>query len=297
MRRIAVMNSKGGSGKTTTAISLAVGMARRRLRVLLVDADSQGNASLTMLDGLPVDPPTLGNVLLGQVEPEEAIRSTRVDCLEILPADARLADAALMLVDAMGREHRFRRALDRLDGRYDAVVVDCPPALSLVSVNVLAGVGELIVPVDAGVYALSGLGQLSQSVEDVRQYLGNSALKIAGLLLTRTHNNRATRDVADQLRAAYGELVYRASIPHSVRVEESHARNLTVLEHAPTSAPALAYDALLSEILGDGNSNEQRQGSPPAPLDPDPADEPEPQPVAGRAGTKPARKRRTRRAG
>jgi chromosome partitioning protein len=295
MRRIAVMNSKGGSAKTTTAISLAVGMARRRLRVLLVDADSQGNASLTMLDGLPVEPPTLGNVLLGQVDPDEAIRPTRVDGLEILPADARLADAGLMLADAMGREHRFRRAMDRLDGRYDVVVVDCPPALSLVSVNILAGVGELIVPVDAGVYALSGLGQLSQSVEDVRQYLGNSALRIAGLLLTRTHANRATRDIGDQLRAAYGELVYRASIPHSVKVEEAHARNLTVGEFAPTSAPARAYDALLSEILDDGN--EQRTGSPGAPLDTDPADEPEPERVADGGGTKPARRRRTRRAG
>ena len=296
MRRIAVMNSKGGSGKTTTAISLAVGMARRRLRVLLVNADSQGNASLTMLDGNPVDPPTLGNVLLGQVDAEEAIRPTRVEGLEILPADARLADAALMLADAMGREHRFRRAMDRLDGRYDVLLVDCPPALSLVSVNVLAGVGELIVPVNAGVYALSGLGQLSQAVEDVRQYLGNSALKISGLLLTRTHANRATRDIADQLRAAYGELVYRASIPHSVRVEESHARNLTVLEHAPTSAPALAYDALLSEVLGDGDEQRaQRAGNPDAPLDTDPADEPEP--AAGRSGGKPARARRTRRAG
>jgi chromosome partitioning protein len=295
MRRIAVMNSKGGSGKTTTAISLAVGMARRRLRVLLVDADSQGNASLTMLDGHPADPPTLGHVLLGQVEPDEAIRPTRVEGLEILPADSRLADAALMLADAMGREHRFRRAMDRLDGRYDAVVVDCPPALSLVSVNVLAGVGELIIPVDAGVYALSGLGQLSQSVEDVRQYLGNSALRIAGLLLTRTHNNRATRDIGDQLRAAYGELVYRASIPHSVKVEEAHARNRTVGEFAPTSAPARAYDDLLSEVLGDGDEQRKRTGSSDPTLDTDPADESEP--VAGRAGPKPARKRRPRRAG
>ena len=293
MRRIAVMNSKGGSGKTTTAISLAVGMARRRLRVLLVDADSQGNASLTMLDGNPADPPTLGNVLLGQVDAEEAIRPSRLDGLDVLPADARLADAALMLADAMGREHRFRRAMDRLEGRYDVVLVDCPPALSLVSVNVLAGVGELIVPVDAGVYALSGLGQLSRAVEDVRQYLDNPALKISGLLLTRTHANRATRDIAEQLRAAYGDLVYRASIPHSVRVEESHARNLTVLEHAPTSTPALAYLELLSEVLGDGD--EQRTGNPGATLDADPADEPGP--VAGRAGSKPARKRGARRAG
>jgi chromosome partitioning protein len=289
------MNSKGGSGKTTTAISLAVGMARRGLRVLLVDADSQSNASLTMLDGQPAEPPTLGNVLLGQVEAHEAIRATRVEGLEILPADPRLADAALMLADAMGREFRFRRALDQVDDRFDVMIADCPPALSLVSVNVLAGVGELIIPVDAGVYALSGLGQLSQAVEDVRQYLGNSTLRIAGLLLTRTHNNRATRDIADQLRAAYGDRVYRAMIPHGVRVEESHARNRTVLEHAPTSAPALAYDALLTEVLDD-HGNGQDTGNPDATLDTDPADESRPgpglEPATGRGRGRPGRGKR-----
>jgi chromosome partitioning protein len=269
MRRIAVMNSKGGSGKTTTAISLAVGMARRSLRVLLVDADSQGNASLTMLDGRSVEPPTLGNVLLDQADVSEAIRTTRVAGLDILPADARLADAALMLADQLGREHRFRRALDRVEGSYDVVLVDCPPALSLVTVNVLAAVAELIVPLDPGIYAVSGLGQLQQSVADVREYLGNRDLRISGLLLTRTHSNRATKDIAEQLRAAYGSLVYRATIPHSVRVEEAHARNLTVAEFAPTSSPALAYDSLVSEILGDGN--EQSAGSDPT-IGTDPAD-------------------------
>jgi chromosome partitioning protein len=288
MRRIAVMNSKGGSGKTTTAISLAVGMARRRLRVLLVDADAQSNATLTMLDGRGADPPTLGNVLLDQVGAGEAIRPTRIDGLDILPSDSRLADAALMLAEQLGREHRFRRALDRLEGDYDVVLVDCPPALSLVTVNVLAGVGELLVPVDAGIYAVSGLAQLQQAVADVREYLGNRALRIGGLLMTRTHNNRATKDIAEQLRAAFGPLVYRASIPHSVRVEEAHARNLTVGEFAPTSAPALAYQALLAEILGDGD--EQRSGSP-APVNTDPADQ-QPEP-----GARPGRGRGNRRAG
>lgn len=293
MRRIAVMQAKGGSGKTTTALCLAVGMARRGLRTLLVDADSQGNASLTMLDGQGADPPTLGNVLLGQVDASEAVRATRVDGLDLLPADARLADAALLLADQIGREHRFRRALDPLEGDYDALIVDCPPQLSLVTVNVLAGVGEVIVPVDAGIYAVSGLGQLQQAVADVREYLGNKALRVAGLVLTRTHANRATRDIADQLRAAYGPLVYSAAIPHSVKVEEAHARNLTVLEFAPTSAPARAYLELLSEVLDDGD--EQRAGGSPASIDPDPADEPGPGGTAGRAGAR--RGRGARRAG
>ena len=293
MRRIAVMQAKGGSGKTTTALCLAVGMARRGLRTLLVDADSQGNASLTMSDGRGSDPPTLGNVLLGQVEAAEAIRTTRVEGLDLLPADARLADAALLLADQIGREHRFRRALNPLEGDYDALIVDCPPQLSLVTVNVLAGVGEVIVPVDAGIYAVSGLAQLQQAVADVREYLGNRTLRVAGLVLTRTHANRATRDIAGQLRAAYGPLVYSAAIPHSVKVEEAHARNLTVLEFAPTSAPARAYLELLSEVLGDGDEN--RSGVPDAPLNPDPAD----QPGAGTAADRPRAKRGrgTRRAG
>lgn len=289
MRRIAIMNSKGGSAKTTTALGLAVGMARRGLRVLLVDADSQANATMTMLDGQAADPPTLGNVLFDQAGPDEAIRPTRIDGLDLLPADNRLADAALMLADQIGREHRFRRALDRLEGLYDVAVVDCPPALSLVTVNVLAGVAELIVPVDAGVYAISGLVQLQRAIADVREFLGNRDLRIAGLLLTRAHNNRATRDIADQLRAAYGPLVYRASIPHSVKVEEAHARNLTVGEFAPTSVPARAYDELLSEVIGDGD--QQRTGNPDAPLDPDPDQ------GAERAGARPGRARGGRRAG
>jgi chromosome partitioning protein len=291
MRSIAVVNLKGGSGKTTTALCLSVGMARRGLRTLLVDADSQGNASLTMLDGAAADPPTLGNVLLGQADADAAIRPTRVEGLDLLPADARLADAALMLADQIGREHRLRVALGRLEGRYDAAVVDCPPQLSLVTVNVLAAVRELLVPVDAGIYSVAGLAQLQQSVADVRQFLGNRDLAIGGLLLTRAHNNRATRDIADQLRAAYGPLVFRASIPHSVRVEEAHARGLTVLEFAPGSTSARAYDEFLTEVLDDG---EPEQGGADAALGIDPADDPA---APGRTGAGSRRPRGRRRAG
>ena len=267
MRRIAVINAKGGSAKTTTALCLSVGLARRGSRVLLVDADAQGNATMTMLDGQTPEPPTLANVLMEPETVGEAIRPTRVDGLDVLPADAQLADAALLLADRIGREHRLRDAIESLAGRYDVVVVDCPPQTSLVVVNVLAAVAELVVPVDAGIYSVAGLAQLQGTVDQVRRYLHNRELRIAGLLLTRTHNNRATRDIAAQLREAFGPLVYRASIPHSVRVEEAHARNRTVLEFDPKSTPARAYEAFLDEVIGHGQS----EGNPDAAVRTDPA--------------------------
>ena len=262
MRTIAVVNLKGGSGKTTTALNLAVGAAARRRRVLLIDADPQSNASLTLLDGGAVDEPTLGNVLLDQAEAAEAIRPSRAQRVDILPADARLADAALLLAEQLGRERRLRSALQSVEGDYDLVVVDAAPQLSLVTINVLNAVGELIVPVDAGLYSIVGLGRLEETIDQVRRFLDNRELRIAGLVLTRAHHNRATRDLERQLREAYGDLVYRTTIPHSVRVEEAHARHRTVLEFAPKSPPALAYDRLLMEVLKHGQPRDARRTDP-----------------------------------
>jgi chromosome partitioning protein len=254
MRSLGVVNLKGGSGKTTTALCLAVGAAMRSLHVLLIDSDPQANATMIMLDGKPAHGPTLGNVLLDQVGAHEAIESTRVGGLDILPADGTLADAALALVDQLGRERRLAVALRTVEADYDLVIVDAAPQLSLVSINVLNAVGELLVPVDAGAFSVAGLGRLQESVDQVRRYLDNRLLTIAGLVMTRTHANRATKDIDAQLRAAYGPLVHQATIPHSVKVEEAHARCLTVLEFAPRSAPALAYGQLLTEILDDGKT-------------------------------------------
>lgn len=270
MRTLAVVNLKGGSGKTTTALCLAVGIARRGLRVLAVDADPQANLSTTLLDGATADPPTLGHVLLDRAGPGGAIRPTRVPGLDVLPSDPQLADAALLLADQMGREKRLRSALAEVDGGYDVAIVDAAPQMSLVTVNVLNAVGGLIVPVDAGLYSVAGLSRLREAVEQVRRYLDNPALEVAGLVLTRTHNNRATRDIAEQLRAAFGRLVYRTAIPHSVRVEEAHARHRSVLEFAPSSTPAKAYEALISEVLTDGQQSKSRRAA--ARVGPDPAD-------------------------
>jgi chromosome partitioning protein len=262
VRSIAVVNLKGGSGKTTTALCLAVGSARRKRRVLLIDSDPQANASLTMLEGATAEEPTLGHVLLDQAEVTEAIRPSRVKRVDILPADARLADAALLLAEQLGRERRLRSALRAVEGDYDLVIIDVAPQLNLVTINVLNAAGELVVPVDAGLYSIVGLGRLEETIGQVRRFLDNPELRIAGLLLTRTHHNKATKDLERQLRDAYGELVYRTTVPHSVRVEEAHARHRTVLEWAPKSPPALAYDRLLMEVLNHGQQRDARRADP-----------------------------------
>jgi chromosome partitioning protein len=252
VRSIGVANLKGGSGKTTTALALAVGAALRNLRVLLIDGDPQANASMTMLDGQPAEDPTLGHVLLDQARAVEAIRPTRVEGVDIIPADGKLADAALLLSDQLGRERRLRGAMLAAEDDYDLVIIDAVPQLNLVTINILNYTAELIVPVDAGLYSVAGLGRLQETVEQVRKYLDNRTLRISGLVMTRTHNNRATKDIEGQLREAFGPLVHQAVIPHSVRVEEAHARHRTILEFAPRSTPALAYDRLITEVLGHG---------------------------------------------
>jgi chromosome partitioning protein len=254
VRSIGVVNLKGGSGKTTTALTLAVGAAMRELRVLLIDGDPQANASMTMLDGQPAEDPTLGHVLLDQARVSEAIRPTRIEGVDIIPADGKLADAALLLSDQLGRERRLRAAMMAVEDDYDLVVIDAAPQLSLTVINILNYVGELLVPVDAGLYSVAGLGRLQETVEQVRKYLDNRRLRISGLVMTRAHNNKATKDIQGQLREAFGPLVHQAVIPHSVRVEEAHARHRTILEFAPRSTPALAYDRLIKEILGHGES-------------------------------------------
>jgi chromosome partitioning protein len=261
VRSLAVLNLKGGSAKTTTALSMAAVLASRNTRVLVIDADSQGNAGMTLLDGEPAHAPTLGNVLLGQAGASEAIRSTRFPSVDVLPSDARLADAALLLADQLGRERRLRLALAEVADDYDVCIVDCPPQLSLVSVNVLNAVGEILTPIDAGIYSVAGLARLQDVAEEVRRFLDNPTLRITGLVLTRTHANRATRDIEAQLREAFGPTLLKTTIPHSVRVEEAHARHRTVVEFAPKSPPALAYAALVSEVFGDGKQRTRRHAA------------------------------------
>jgi chromosome partitioning protein len=245
-------------GKTTTALCLAVGMSRRLpkgKRLLAIDSDSQGNLSHTLLDGESARGRTLADVLLADDDESaivEAIRPSRVPGVDLLPASPELADATMELTREIGREQRLKNALRAVEARYDVVIVDCPPRLDLVAVNVLNAVIEIIVPVDAGIYGALGLGRLQETVGKIRRHLSHDSLHIIGLLITRAMANRATKEIEAQLRDHYGDLVYRTVIPYSVKVEEAHARHRTVLEHAPKSPAAAAYDRLIGEVLKHG---------------------------------------------
>ena len=198
MRTIAIVNHKGGVGKTTTALGLSVGLARRLRkgrRLLFIDGDAQGNATSTLLDGKSPNKPTLTQVLLDDADASEAIRPSRYPGVDLLPADPSLADCTVWLADQIGREQRLRTALQSVADPYDQIIIDAPPAMSLVTVNVLHAVEELLVPVDAGAYAVMGLARLQETVDKIRKHLAHPELQIIGLVLTRVMKNRPTREL------------------------------------------------------------------------------------------------------
>jgi chromosome partitioning protein len=267
MRVIAWCSEKGGTGKTSSAINTTFALAKAGFRSLLVDLDPQANASLVMLEGKPAAPPTIANVLLGETDVVEVIRATRTPGLDLLPSSVALADANVVLASAIGRETRLRAALAGFD--YDFIVIDTPPTRSLLTVNALVAADDVMIPVEPGLFSLAGLGALQTAIDEVRRYLDNPRLRIAGVLLTRTRNDNVSRDVETQLRAALGPLVFVATIPTSVRVEEAHGRFQSVIEFAPRSPGARAYQAVATEIIANGRTQERTGPSTVGPLSTD----------------------------
>jgi len=258
MRRIAIVNQKGGSGKTTTATALAVGLAKRGKTVLLVDCDAQANATWTLLGGQEPEGPTLSSVLLKQADIEDAIRPTATEGLDVLPADSWLSGVNVALVQEMNRDVRLRSALAPLNGRWDFVVLDTAPTFTTILANALVYAAEVLVPVDAGVYAVLGLVQIQETIAEVRETYQNHELHLSGLLLTRTTRSNVCRDVANSIRERFGNLVFEATVPQSAKIEEAHTRGQTVLDWSPRSSGAVAYNAFVTEVL-DGRS-EKRGG-------------------------------------
>lgn len=260
MRTLAVINAKGGVCKTTTALCLAAGMAMRgkgKKPVLLVDADSQAHSTLISLEG-EADSPTLREVLMDEATALDAIRPTRIKGLDILPAAGDLAACTTLLQDETGRELRLRRALRSVERKYSICIVDSAPQVTLVTMAVLRGVNELIVPINASLFALNGLGKLRDIVADVRRLLDHPELAIIGLLLVQAHKNAQTKELESALRRAHGSLVYKTTIPFAPIVDQAHNAYRTVMEWAPKSAVSEAYGKLIGEILND--SQKRRRG-------------------------------------
>jgi len=250
VRVIAIVNQKGGVGKSTTAINLGAALALLGRRVLLIDLDPQGNTT----SGLGIDKGAIGDdiygVLLSDVPAERAILPTAIPGLELIPATINLAGAEIELVPTLSRETKLKRALEPIVARYEFVLIDCPPSLGLLTLNALTAAGEVLIPVQAEYYALEGLSQLTTIVRRIRDAL-NPRLTIAGVLVTMFDaRTRLATEVLKEVNVHFPSQVFRTQIPRNIRLSEAPSFGKPVVLYDVKSRGAQAYLALAREVAG-----------------------------------------------
>lgn len=247
-RIVSITNQKGGVGKTTTAINLAVGVALLGKRTLLVDFDPQGNCS----SGLGIDSKnrvnTIYEVIMG-LDVKEAIIKTKFDNCYILPANINLTGATVELVNVKGSEYYLKNSLDKIKSNFDYIIIDCPPSLGVLTLNSLAASDSVLIPIQTEFFALEGLSQLINTINIVKKSF-NPGLFIEGVLLTmldkRTH---LTNDVTKNVIGYFGKKVYTTVIPRNVRLAEAPSFGVPIYMHDPESLGAKAYKKLAAEFV------------------------------------------------
>ncbi|MEJ5208976.1 MAG: AAA family ATPase [Lysobacteraceae bacterium] len=248
-RIIAVVNQKGGVGKTTTAVNLSAALAEIGRRVLLVDLDPQGNA--TMASGIDKREahPSGCEVLLGESPAEQAIQST-AGKYDLLPSNTDLIAAELQLMDLSDRETRLKQALEPVARNYQYVIIDCPPSLSLLTLNALTAADSVLVPMQCEYFALEGIAALTDTMDVVKRRL-NPTLEIEGIVRTMYDvRNGLTNAVSAELQRHFGDKVYRTVIPRNVRLAEAPSHGQSIIDYDRASRGGVAYLGLAGEVIG-----------------------------------------------
>jgi len=260
-RVLAIANQKGGVGKTTTAINLAAALAANDLKVLVIDSDPQGNATTGVGVQKTTDRPSLYHVLLGDAQPADAVVATDFEGLHLISADKNLIGANLEMVDIPNREFRLRERLATIRNNFHYILIDCPPALDLLTLNALIAADAVLVPIQCEFFALEGISELMDTIERIRSGFQHPN-EVEGILLTMFDDRtNLTRQVATDLKEFFAEQVFRTVIPRSVRLAEAPSFGKPILGYDPRSKGAESYIQLAKEILDHEQNRKSAQSA------------------------------------
>ncbi len=250
---LAISNQKGGVGKTTTAVNVAAYLAAAEIPCLLIDMDPQANATASVGYDVSSENPSIYEALLEDIAPEQVIYKTELETLDILPSNKNLVGAEVELVGQLSREYRLRKIISELQGDYRFIIIDSPPSLGLLTINVLTAAHSVLIPIQCEYFALEGLSQLLNTVKLVQGHL-NRNLEIEGILITMYDNRlNLSQQVVHEVQEYFGDKVYKSFIKRNVRLGEAPSHGKPILLYDASSTGAQNYMSLVSEIL---NANE-----------------------------------------
>ena len=245
---IAVVNQKGGVGKTTTAVNISTILAKKGKKVLLIDEDPQGNAT----SGLGIDKnreKSIYDVIIDDIDINEAIVESNIKNLYVCPSNINLAGAEVELVSVISREHRLQEKIDNQKDKYDYIIIDCPPSLGLLTINALTAANSLLVPIQCEYYALEGVGQLMNTVNLIKKQL-NKSLYIEGVVLTMNDaRTNLSNQVINEVKTYFKDNVYKTIIPRNVKLSEAPSFGMPISVYAPKSKGAKAYEKFVREFI------------------------------------------------
>ena len=254
---VSIANQKGGVGKTTTSVNLSAALAKKGKKVLLIDADPQGNAT----SGLGIDKEiekSIYDVIINEVNLDEAVKDTNIKKLKICPSNINLAGAEVELVSLMSREHRLKERIDEVREKYDYIFIDCPPSLGLITLNAFTASDSVLIPVQCEYYALEGLGQLINTINLVRKHL-NKSIEIEGAVLTM-YDSRTTlsNQVVKEVKGYFDDRVYKNVIPRNVKLSEAPSYGMPISVYDAKSKGAKSYEKLAKEFIEKNEKNEEK---------------------------------------